>query len=192
VQARIRELGLKDEAEMQSYFTRQIDAFLTAHGRRLLGWDEILEGGLAQGATVMSWRGTAGGVTAARAEHNVVMAPTTYTYFDYYQSADHDSEPFAIGGLLPLETVYQFDPIPSELSPAASRHILGAQGQIWTEYIKGPKQVEYMGFPRLCALAEVVWTPAARRNYADFGARLATHLRRLAVLDVNYRPPSGQ
>ena len=188
VQARIRQLGLKDEAEMQSYFTRQIDAFLTAHGRRLLGWDEILEGGLAQGATVMSWRGVAGGVTAARAEHNVVMAPTTHTYFDYYQSADHDSEPLAIGGLLPLETVYQFDPIPSELSPAASRHILGAQGQIWTEYIKDAKQVEFMAFPRLSALAEVLWTPPARRNFEDFNARLTTHLRRLSVLDVNYRP----
>jgi hexosaminidase len=189
VQARIHQLGLKDEAEMQSYFTRQIDAFLTAHGRRLLGWDEILEGGLAQGATVMSWRGVAGGVTAARAEHNVVMAPTTHTYFDYYQSSDREAEPLAIGGLLPLETVYQFDPIPSELSAAASRHILGAQGQIWTEYIKGPKQVEYMAFPRLSALAEAMWTPPARKSFSDFTARLATHLQRLARLDVNYRAP---
>lgn len=188
VQERIRQLGLKDEAEMQSWFTRQIDDFLTAHGRRLLGWDEILEGGLAQGATVMSWRGVAGGITAARAEHNVVMAPTTHTYFDYYQSTDRESEPLAIGGLLPLDTVYGFDPIPTELSSAAARHILGAQGQIWTEYIRGPKQVEYMAFPRLAALAEVVWTAPARKDFSDFSVRLATHLRRLAVLDVNYRP----
>jgi hexosaminidase len=192
VQARMRQLGLKDEAEMQSYFTRQIDTFLAAHGRRLLGWDEILEGGLAQGATVMSWRGVAGGVAAARAEHNVVMAPTSHTYFDYYQTSDTESEPLAIGGLLPLETVYQFDPIPSELSPAQSRHVLGAQGQIWTEYIKGPKQVEFMAFPRLSALAEVLWTPPARRNFDDFNARLTTHLRRLSVLDVNYRPQAAR
>ena len=116
------------------------------------------------------------------------MAPTSHTYFDYYQSSNPDSEPLAIGGLLPLETVYQFDPIPSELSAAASRHILGAQGQIWTEYIKDPKQVEFMAFPRLSALAEVLWTPPARRNFEDFNARLTTHLRRLSVLDVNYRP----
>ena len=116
------------------------------------------------------------------------MAPTTHTYFDYYQSTDRESEPLAIGGLLPLDTVYGFDPIPTELSSAAARHILGAQGQIWTEYIRGPKQVEYMAFPRLAALAEVVWTAPARKDFNDFTLRLATHLRRLAVLDVNYRP----
>jgi hexosaminidase len=187
VQSRIRSLGLQDEREMQSWFVRQMDTFLTAHDRRLIGWDEILEGGLAPGAAVMSWRGVEGGIAAARAGHDVVMAPTTNTYFDYYQSQDRQSEPLAIGGFLPLEKVYAFDPVPAELDPDAARHVLGAQGQIWTEYIKGPKRVEYMTFPRLVALAEVVWTPPDRKDLADFTARLETHLRRLSALDVSYR-----
>jgi hexosaminidase len=188
VQAKMRELGLKDENEMQSWFTRQIDEFLTAHGRRLVGWDEILEGGLASGATVMSWRGMAGGVTAARAGHDVVMAPTSHTYFDYYQSRDRASEPLAIGGFLPLETVYAFEPISADLDADSARHILGTQGQLWTEYVKGPKQAEFMTFPRLSALSEVAWSAPDRKDFDDFTSRLAVHLRRLAILDVNYRP----
>jgi hexosaminidase len=137
----------------------------------------------------MSWRGTAGGIAAARAGHDVVMAPTSYTYFDYYQSRNTPGEPLAIGGYLPLETVYAFEPVPPELEPEYRSHILGAQAQLWTEYMAGPKQVEYMAFPRLAALAEVVWTPVDRKDYADFMARLEEHLRRLAVLDVAYRPP---
>jgi hexosaminidase len=190
-QARIRELGLKDENELQSWFTHRMDAFLTAHGRSLVGWDEILEGGLAPNATVMSWRGIEGGIAAARAGHDVVMAPTSHTYFDYYQSADTTREPLAIGGFLPLDTVYSYEPIPAALTPAEARHILGAQGQIWTEYIPDPKRVEYMAFPRACALAEVVWTPREERDYGDFVRRLAVHLQRLAVLDVQYRPLQG-
>jgi hexosaminidase len=187
-QARIRELGLRDESELQSWFIRQMDTFLTSRGRRLIGWDEILEGGLAPNATVMSWRGTTGGIAAARAGHDVVMTPGSHTYFDHYQSLDRASEPLAIGGFLPLDTVYAYEPVPPDLNPDEARHVLGAQAQLWTEYIPDPKQAEYMAFPRLCALAEVVWTPRALRDYADFRARLSTHLRRLAILDVNYRP----
>jgi hexosaminidase len=188
IQARIKELGVGDENGLQSWFIRQMDAFLTAHGRRLIGWDEILEGGLAENAAVMSWRGTQGGIAAARAGHDVVMTPTSHTYFDYYQSRDASNEPIAIGGFLPLETVYGFDPVPAEIEPQNVRHILGAQGQVWTEYMKDPRKVEYMAFPRMSALSEVVWTPAERKDFGDFRARLDTHLKRLKVLDVNFRP----
>jgi hexosaminidase len=188
IQARIRELGLKDEHELQSWFIRQIDAFLTKHNRRLVGWDEILEGGLAPGATVMSWRGTKGGIDAARAGHDVIMAPTSHTYLDYYQSQNTTGEPLAIGGFLPIEMVYAFEPVPAELEEQYRSHILGGQGQVWTEYLPGPKQVEYMAYPRLTALAEVLWSQPARRNYRDFVGRLEAHLQRLSVLDVAYRP----
>ena len=186
VQARIKELGLKDEHEMQSYIIKRMDTFLAERGRRLLGWDEILEGGLAPGATVMSWRGEKGGITAAKAGHDVVMAPTTYTYFDYYQ-AEPKNEPLAIGGLLPLQNVYNYNPIPSELSREEAKHVLGAQAQVWTEYIPNPKKVEYMAFPRACALSEVVWTPNDKKNYEDFIKRMEEHGQRLEILDVNYR-----
>ena len=188
IQERIKELGVKDEHELQSWFIEQMDAFLTAHKRRLVGWDEILEGGLAPGATVMSWRGTQGGIDAARAGHDVIMAPTSHTYFDYYQSQNTAGEPLAIGGFVPLQMVYSFEPVPAELEPQYRAHILGGQGQIWTEYLPGPKQVEYMAFPRLTALAEVLWTKPERKDYRDFLDRLAVHLQRLSALDVAYRP----
>ncbi len=188
VQAHMRALDLQNEEQLQSWFMTKIDAFLAGHGRRMVGWDEILEGGLAPGAVVMSWRGEEGGIAAARAGHDVVMAPTRYTYFDYYQSEDRDAESLAIGGFLPLERVYGYDPVPAELEPEFATHVLGAQGQVWTEYLATPGRVEYMAFPRLAALAEAVWTPPARKDYAGFLARLETHLARLAILDVNYRP----
>ena len=188
IQERIKELGVNDEHGLQSWFIQQMDAFLTAHKRRLVGWDEILEGGLAPGATVMSWRGTQGGIDAARAGHDVIMAPTSHTYFDYYQSQNTAGEPLAIGGFVPLQMVYSFEPVPAELEPQYRAHILGGQGQMWTEYLPGPKQVEYMAFPRLTALAEVLWTKPERKDYRDFLARLAVHLERLAALDVAYRP----
>jgi len=163
-----------------------------SHGARPLAHrlDEILEGGLAPNAVVMSWRGIGGGIAAAQAGHDVVMTPTDYTYFDYYQATDTTTEPLAIGGFLPLDSVYAYEPVPDTLRADEAHHVLGSQGQVWTEYIPDPKRVEYMAFPRACALAEVVWTPRAARNYADFLARLATHARRLAILDVNYRPLS--
>lgn len=188
-QAKIRALGLKDEHELQSWFIRQMDDFLNARGRVLIGWDEILEGGLAQNAVVMSWRGEDGGIAAALAGHDVVMAPNTYTYFDYYQSEDRAKEPLAIGGFLPLEKVYSYEPIPAALTAEQGAHVLGAQCQLWSEYIPTASHLEYMTFPRLCALAEVVWSPGGRKDYAGFLTRLQSHLARLDTLGVNYRPP---
>jgi hexosaminidase len=187
IQARIRELGLKDENELQSWFLRQMDAFLTARGRRLVGWDEILEGGLAENATVMSWRGVNGGIAAAKAGHDVIMAPNSHTYFDHLQSRNRKAEPLSIGGFLPLDTVYAFEPVPPGLTPAEAKHVLGAQAQVWTEYIPDPKHVEYMLFPRMAALAEAVWSAPARKDYGSFLSRLNTHLARLNAMDVQYR-----
>lgn len=187
VQRRIRQLGLKNEEELQGWFIRQMDRFLADHGRRLIGWDEILQGGLAPGATVMSWRGVKGGIEAAEAGHDVVMAANQLTYFDYYQGPK-DKEPLAIGGMLPLEKVYGFEPIPAELNPARQRHILGAQGQLWTEYIPTPQMADYMMWPRAVALAEVVWSSPGAKDYGDFMKRLRAHLARLDALEVHYRP----
>ncbi len=180
--------GLADEDEVQSWFIRRIERFLNANGRRLIGWDEILDGGLAPNATVMSWRGTVGGVEAARQGHDVVMTPNSHLYFDYYQSEDQESEPFAIGGFLPLDTVYAYEPVPEELTPAEATHVLGAQANVWTEYMKTWDHVEYMVFPRLFALSEVVWSARARRDFGHFTARLDWHLDRLDALGANYRP----
>jgi len=191
-QARIRQLGLHSENELQSWLTAQMSQWLAARGRSLIGWDEILEGGmegLAPNAVVMSWRGIEGGIAAAQAGHDVVMTPTSNTYFDYYQSRDLASEPLAIGGFLPLDTVYAYEPVPPALDSLQAKHVLGTQGQIWTEYQRTPKNVEYMVFPRLIALAEVAWTPRELKNFADFTGRLAKHFQRLSVLDVNYRAP---
>jgi hexosaminidase len=188
IQTRIKELDAGDERGLQIWFIRKMEAFLASHGRRLVGWDEPQDGGLSESAVVMSWRGVDGGIAAARAGHDVVMTPTSHTYFDYYQSQDQAHEPLAIGGFLPLETVYAYEPIPEPLEPQFASRVLGAQGQVWTEYMPTPKQVEYMAFPRLAALAEVVWSPKAVRDYSDFVRRLETHLSRLQALDVNYRP----
>ncbi len=188
IQARIKELGLKNEEEMQSYFIKRMDEFLTSKGRRLIGWDEILEGGLAPNATVMSWRGEKGGIAAAKAGHDVVMTPTNYTYLDYYQSKDTKNEPLAIGGYLPLEVVYNYEPIPKEIAASDTHHVLGSQGQIWTEYIPNPKQAEFMAFPRAAALAETTWSPKVRKQYADFIERLMLQQKRWDARDVNYRP----
>jgi len=187
-QAMIERQGLEDEHELQSYFITRIEKFLNQHGRRMIGWDEILEGGLAPNAAVMSWRGMEGGITAAGMGHDVVMSPTSHCYFDYYQSADKDEEPPAIGGFLPLEKVYSFEPIPEDLPQDKTHHILGAQGNLWTEYIPTAEQAEYMAFPRACALAEVVWTPPSLHDYEDFIRRLPSLLEHLDGLDVNYRP----
>ncbi|MBL0171131.1 MAG: beta-N-acetylhexosaminidase [Gemmatimonadaceae bacterium] len=187
IQARIKQLGLKDEHELQSWFIRQMDSFLTKNGRRMVGWDEILEGGLAENATVMSWRGMDGGIAAAKANHDVIMAPGSHTYFDHYQSRDRAKEPLAIGGYLPIDTVYAFEPVPSSLTDTEAKHVLGAQAQLWTEYIQDAKQLEYMAFPRMSALAEAIWTAKPRRDFADFMVRLQTHMQRMDAMDVNYR-----
>jgi hexosaminidase len=185
-QERMKKEGLKNEDELQSWFIRHFDTWLAKRGRRLVGWDEILEGGLAPGATVMSWRGEEGGIAAAKAGHDVVMAPQKPTYLDHSQT-ELPVEPPGIGGHNSLEDVYAYRPVPKELSVEEGKHVLGAQGQIWTEYMPDPKRVEYMAWPRLIALAEVLWSPPETRDLAGFKSRLETHLKRLAILDVNYR-----
>ena len=194
MQALLLRLGLKDEAELHSWFIKQMDAFLTRHGRLLVGWDEILQGGLAPGAVVMSWRGEAGGITAAKAGHDVIMAPTSHTYFDYYQGPA-ETEPKAIGGYLPLEKVYLYEPLPAELDSEQAKRVLGGQGQLWGEYIADRKHREYMAYPRAAALSEVLWSPResrspqdALRRYEPFLNRLVEHFKRLDEMNVNYRP----
>ena len=182
-QARMKEHDLKDEDELQSWFIRRMDTWLAERGRRLIGWDEILEGGLAPGAAVMSWRGEQGGIAAAKAGHDVVMAPNKPTYFDYDQS--EDSVP-RVRDLNSIEDVYRYEPIPGELSEAEAKHVLGAQGQLWTEYMPTPQRMEEMAWPRLSALAEVLWSPRLSRDPAMFAKRMQAHLQRLAIVDVNY------
>jgi len=184
----ISDLSLGDEHGLQSYFIRKMEAFINSKGKKIIGWDEILEGGLAPNATVMSWRGTSGAVEAAKEGHDVILTPTSHAYFDYYQ-ADHADEPLAIGGFLPLKKVYNFNPIPEELTESESKYVLGAQGNIWTEYMKTESQVEYMAFPRTLAMSEVVWSGPSEnieQDYPKFLARVENFNKRLDVLDVNY------
>lgn len=184
-QARINQEGLKNEHELQSYFVRRIEKFINSKGRTLIGWSEIREGGLARNAVVMDWIG--GAVEAASAGHDVIMTPTGYCYLDYYQSTNHATEPKAIGGYIPLSKVYSFEPIPANLEPRHQSHILGAQGNLWTEYIPNLKQAQYMVFPRLCALAEITWSPRASRDREDFAGRLQSQFQRFDQSGVNYR-----
>ncbi len=184
-QKRIKQEGLKDEHELQSYFITRIEKYLNSKGRKIIGWDEILEGGLAPNATVMSWRGTAGAIEAAKQGHDVILTPGSHCYFDHYQS-DDETEPLAIGGLTTLEKVYHFNPIPKELTPEQSKYVLGAQGNVWTEYMKTPDKVEYMVFPRILALSEVVWSYNKNKNYNDFLQRVLAFNKRLDALSVNY------
>jgi hexosaminidase len=188
VQDLMKRENLKDEHEVQSYFIRRIEKFVNSKGKRIIGWDEILEGGLAPNATVMSWRGEKGGIEAAKAKHDVIMTPTDYLYFDYSQG-DQKTEPFNIGGYVPLEKVYSYNPHPKELTEDEKKYVLGAQANAWSEYLKKPENVEYMVFPRMLALSEVVWSPIENKNYADFQNRLAAHFARLDKQNVNYRIP---
>jgi hexosaminidase len=183
-QARIKDEGLKDEQELQSYFVRRIEKILNAKGKRLAGWDEILEGGLAPQATVMSWRGTEGGIAAAQAGHDVVMSPTSHCYFDYYQG-DPSYEPLGIGGFVPLNKVYSFDPVPEVLTGSEAAHVLGGQANLWTEYVSTGAHAEYMALPRLAALAEAVWSPKALRNWDDFAGRVGGLLARYDAAGLN-------
>ena len=187
-QSVMRREKLANEEELQSWFIRRIEAFLRAHDRRLIGWDETLEGGLAPEATVMSWRGTAGGIEAARQGHDVIMTPTKPMYFDYYQG-DPTFEPLSIGGYVPLDSVYAYEPIPSVLTPEQAAHVIGAQGNLWTEYIPTPAGAEYMLLPRLLALSELLWSPREARSWNGFVARLPPQLARLDAMDVKYRVP---
>jgi hexosaminidase len=184
-QKRIKEEGLKDEHELQSYFIQRIEKFLLSKGRRIIGWDEILEGGLAPEATVMSWRGTSGGIAAARQRHDVIMTPSTYVYLDYYQ-CEPEGQPLAIGGYLPLEKVYSYDPMPAELTPEEQKYILGVQGNLWSEYLSTPEQMEYMAYPRMFAIAETGWTPGRLKDFEDFLARLEVLKKRYDAIGINY------
>ena len=181
--------NLKDEHEVQSYFIRRMEKFINSKGKKIIGWDEILDGGLAPNATVMSWRGEKGGIAAAKAKHDVIMTPGNFLYFDYGQG-DPKYEPLNIGNYVPLETVYGYDPHSKELTEDEKKYILGAQGNVWTEYLETPQAVEYMVFPRMLALAEVNWSPRETKNYADFSRRMNRQYQSLDKQDVNYRIPS--
>lgn len=184
-QKRMKEEGLKDEHELQSYFIQRIEKFLSSKGRKLIGWDEILEGGLAPEATVMSWRGTSGGIAAARQKHDVIMTPNKYVYLDYYQCEPQD-QPLAIGGYLPLERVYSYNPMPAELTPEEQKYILGIQGNVWTEYIPTPEHMQYMAYPRAFAIAEIGWTPDRLKDFNDFVSRLGILMKRYDAIGINY------
>ena len=185
-QKRKREEGLKDEHELQSYFIKRVERFVNSKGKNIIGWDEILEGGLAPNATVMSWRGNEGGITASRANHNVIMSPNSHCYFDHYQSEDREQEPLAIGGFLSVEKVYAFDPIPEELEEDKRKYILGGQANLWTEYIDSEEHAEYMLFPRMTALSEVLWSPKESNNWPDFRSRLEDFRSIYHALEINY------
>lgn len=184
-QKRIREEGLKDEHELQSYFIRRMEAYLNSKGRKLIGWDEILEGGIAPEATVMSWRGEKGGIEAAKQGHDVIMTPLTHLYLDFYQS-EPEGEPLAIGGYSPLEWVYSYDPLPEELTPEEHKHVLGLQGNVWAEYIATPEHLEHMAFPRAFAIAETGWTPLMKKDFEDFMARFTALRPRYDLMKINY------
>lgn len=184
-QAVIKREKLKDEHELQSYFIKRMEKHVSSKGRKIIGWDEILEGGLAPNAAVMSWQGQEGGIAAARQKHPVVMSPGSHCYFDYYQ-ASPAGEPLAIGGYVPLEKVYAFEPVPEILKAEEQSYIMGAQANVWTEYMLNEKQVEYMVLPRMAALAEVVWTPKELRNETDFLIRIQKHFLLLDMLKYNY------
>lgn len=184
-QKRIKDERLKDTHELQSYFITRIEKFLNANGRRMIGWDEILEGGLAPEATVMSWRGEQGGIEAAQMGHDVVMTPGSHCYFDHYQG-NPELEPKAWGGFTTLKKVYHYEPVPKELNAKEAKHVLGAQANVWTEYMTDGNQVEYMIMPRISALAEVVWSPKETRDWGDFSRRMTTQYKRYANMGVNY------
>ena len=187
--ARMKALGIKKGPQakhyLQNYVTGRVQAFLNAHGRKIIGWDEILQGDLAQGATVMSWRGVQGGIEAASRGFDAVMTPNGYCYFDFYQTQERDKEPFGIGGDLSLEKVYSYEPFEG-LAPEAERHILGVQANLWTEYITTPEHLEYMLLPRMCALSEVQWCAADKKDYARFNASLDHTFEMLDAMGVNY------
>lgn len=184
-QKRMKENGLKNEMELQSYFIQRMEKFIMSKGRRIIGWDEILEGGLAPEATVMSWRGTAGGIEAAKQKHDVIMTPSKFVYLDYFQ-CEPEGEPLGIGGYLPLERVYSFNPMPQELTSEEQKHILGVQGNVWTEYMPTPEHMEYMAYPRMFAIAEIGWTPERLRDFEDFVSRIEIMKKRYDAIGINY------
>lgn len=183
-QKRIKDNNLKDEHGLQSYFIQRIEKYVNSKGKKIIGWDEILEGGLAPNATVMSWRGEAGGIEAAKQDHDVIMTPGTHVYLDHAQSKNEDS--VTIGGYLSIQKVYSYEPVPRVLTDQQKKHILGAQGNVWTEYMGNPRKVEYMIFPRLTALSEVLWSDPAGRSWNEFEKRLAQQFKRYDLWNANY------
>jgi hexosaminidase len=184
-QKRIKSEKLKDEHALQSYFIQRMEKYLNSKGRQIIGWDEILEGGLAPNATVMSWRGEEGGIDAAKQDHDVIMTPGKWCYFDKYQDTT-GTEPLAIGGYTPVSVVYSYEPVPPQLSAEEAKHVLGAQANVWTEYIPTSEHLEYMVYPRGVAMAEVLWTQKENKNYDSFLKRMKTHFKLLDELKVNY------
>ncbi len=184
-QMMIRKLGLKDEFELQSYFVQRMEKFINSKGRSIIGWDEILQGGLAPNATVMSWLGEEGGIKAAQQHHYAVMSPHTKYYMDYYQG-DPDTEKLCMGHFVPLKEVYDYNPVPEVLTPEESKYIMGVEACVWTEYMENPQRVEYMAYPRALAVAESGWSGTENKNWENFVERLENHFGRLDVRDVNY------
>jgi hexosaminidase len=184
-QERMRSEGLHDVEELQSYFVKRMEKFINSHDKKLIGWDEILEGGLAPEATVMSWRGVKGGLEAASQGHDVVMTPGTHCYFDHYQGPQNE-EPLAWGGYLPLSKVYKFDPIVESMSDEEAKHVLGGQANLWSEYIPTNEQSEYMIYPRIAALSETVWSTKASRDWDDFSRRITHMFNRYEYQGINY------
>jgi hexosaminidase len=180
----IKEKGLKDEHGLQSYFIQRMEKYLNSKGKQIIGWDEILEGGLAPNATVMSWRGEKGGIEAAKQKHNVIMTPGGWMYFDHSQTKNEDS--VVIGGYTTVQKVYSYEPLPAELSPEDTKYVLGAQANVWTEYMSNPAKVEYMIFPRMSALSEVLWTDRKAKNWPGFEKRLKNEFKRYEWWNVNY------
>lgn len=191
-QARIKALGIKGDKKhsaeeyLQSFIINHAEKFLNGKGRQIIGWDEILEGGLAPNSTVMSWRGETGGIEAAKQNHDVIMSPNTYLYFDYYQTKDIENEPMGIGGYLPIDWVYSYEPMPASLTPEEQKHIIGVQANLWTEYIPTFSQIEYMELPRMAALSEIQWTNSEKKNYDDFLKRLPQMVDIYNVYKYNY------
>lgn len=191
----MKQHGLKNGHQLQSYFTAQMAEFLKQHGRKLIGWDEIEKGGLPQNSAVMVWHGFNYAMTAIKAGHDVVIGNTSNLYFDYAQakSTPEHKEPETIGGMITLKSVYDFNPMPPQATtPEQQKHVLGVQAQLWSEYLWDWKKVEYNAFPRFCALAEIAWTPNNEKNYSDFLAHLKPFLKRLDILHINYRPLDAQ
>ncbi|MBX9807227.1 MAG: family 20 glycosylhydrolase, partial [Flavobacteriaceae bacterium] len=180
----IKEKGLKDEHGLQSYFIQRMEKYINGKGRIMIGWDEILEGGLAPNAIVMSWRGEDGGIAAAKENHQVIMTPGSHVYLDHSQTKNEKE--VTIGGFLPLETVYGYEPVPKELNEHQAKYVLGAQGNIWTEYMNNPSKVEYMIFPRLSALSEVLWSPKEGKDWASFQIKIEIMKKRYRMWEANF------
>jgi hexosaminidase len=178
--------GLNSDEQLQTWFIRRVANSVKSRGRKIIGWDDIRDGGEVPEATIMSWRGEQGGVAAAQKDYDVIMTPHAFCYFDYYQWRNRNEEPLSIGGYIPMSKVYMYDPIPKELSEKQAQHILGTQGNLWTEYIAGEQHAEYMAYPRACALSETAWTPENLKSYDDFLHRLREHSKRMEILNIHF------